>query len=600
MPRAVYALTHISAGDLLRAEVAAGTEYGKRVKSYMDSGSLVPDDVVITIVKDRLSRPDAQERGWLLDGYPRSASQAAALTNAGIQPELFILLEVPEDILVDRVAGRRMDPVTGKIYHLTYEPPESPEVAARLTQRSDDTEDKVCHRLTATDCFDAQVRNRLKTHRENVDAVLSSYQSCTQKVDGNRPKETVFADIDHLLAQLQESRLEEVGASLVARSMAWAFEHGFEGSPASQRKAAEQLRAAASVLASSSGSPLDIKKPSWYGIPTLLNTIPHTRDIRQYFYRDVSAATKNAVEAGLKRLKAVLVIPELNPEMDVYRIGTLMELLREMAFAFANDGKRVRVCVQGSMGKGIFAGMPLQLAGARRMLDNMDWGEYGAKENNFVRTGSVGANEPQEDDDIFIIMAPQNAVGNCIIDDLEGMVNAAGQRPVIIVNPRLKDIPSSGGVMQIKGREKRLAFVDSFFPCYHFRLLYTSGTQYPILGAVRRAYPTPYEVFQRVDGPYGSGIEEYRMLRTFDAAPSAQDIGDAFSGTLNGQHQDSGHLSADCYFLRVHIRHFSPPKREKMVAKSRVSADFHEWRLLLVATSKCCSVVQLHVASITI
>eukprot|EP00850_Spirogloea_muscicola_P015247 SM000115S23926 [mRNA] locus=s115:247964:252870:- [translate_table: standard] len=374
-----------------------------------------------------------------------------------------------------------MDPVTGKIYHLTYEPPESPEVAARLTQRSDDTEDKVCNRLTATDRFDAQV-------------------------DGNRPKETVFADIDHLLAQLQESRLEE------------------------QQKAAEQLRAAASVLASSSGSPLDLKKPSWYGIPTLLNTIPHTRDIRQYFYRDVSAATKNAVEAGLKRLKAVLVIPELNPEMDVYRIGTLMELLREMAFAFANDGKRVRVCVQGSMGKGIFAGMPLQLAGARRMLDNMDWGEYGAKENNFVRTGSVGANEPQEDDDIFIIMAPQNAVGNCIIDDLEAMVNAAGQRPVIIVNPRLKDIPSSGGVMQIKGREKRLAFVDSFLPCYHFRLLYTSGTQYPILGAVRRAYPTPYEVFQRVDGPYGSGIEEYRMLRTFDAAPTAQDIGDSFSG----------------------------------------------------------------------
>lgn len=181
-----FGLTHISAGDLLREEVAAGTEYGLRVKAFMDAGSLVPDDVVITLVKERLARPDAQSRGWLLDGYPRSASQAAALEAAGIRPELFILLNVPDELLVDRVVGRRLDPVTGKIYHLTYSPPESEEVAARLTRRSDDSEEKVVHRL--------------RTHKDNVDAVISTYAPILMTVDGNRPKEQVFADIEKLLS----------------------------------------------------------------------------------------------------------------------------------------------------------------------------------------------------------------------------------------------------------------------------------------------------------------------------------------------------------------------------------------------------------------
>lgn len=181
-----YGLTHISAGDLLREEVAAGTDYGRRVKEFMDAGALVPDDVVITIVKERLARQDAETRGWLLDGYPRSASQAAALEAAGIRPELFILLEVPDELLVDRVVGRRLDPVTGKIYHLTFSPPQSEEVAARLTRRSDDSEEKVVRRL--------------RTHKENVDAVVSTYGPVLRTVDGNKSKEEVFSKIDELLS----------------------------------------------------------------------------------------------------------------------------------------------------------------------------------------------------------------------------------------------------------------------------------------------------------------------------------------------------------------------------------------------------------------
>eukprot|EP00245_Coleochaete_scutata_P017902 TRINITY_DN9029_c0_g1_i1.p1 TRINITY_DN9029_c0_g1~~TRINITY_DN9029_c0_g1_i1.p1 ORF type:complete len:321 (+),score=70.73 TRINITY_DN9029_c0_g1_i1:158-1120(+) len=187
-----YGLTHISAGDLLRAEVAAGTEYGKKAKAYMDAGDLVPDDVVVTMVKARLAQRDAQEKGWLLDGYPRSASQAAALESGGIRPDIFVVLEVPDEILVDRVVGRRQDPVTGKIYHLKYSPPESAEIAARLTQRSDDTEEKV--------------KNRLSTHKSNVASVLSTYEDILAVVDGNRPKDSVFEDVDSLLQKLQEVR----------------------------------------------------------------------------------------------------------------------------------------------------------------------------------------------------------------------------------------------------------------------------------------------------------------------------------------------------------------------------------------------------------
>ncbi|XP_016461537.2 adenylate kinase, chloroplastic [Nicotiana tabacum] len=192
-----YGLVHIAAGDLLRAEIAAGSENGKQAKEYMDKGKLVPDEIVVTMVKERLNGPDSQEKGWLLDGYPRSSSQAIALKEFGFQPDLFILLEVPEEILVERVVGRRLDPVTGKIYHLKYSPPETEEIAARLTQRFDDTEEKV--------------KLRLHTHHQNVEAVLSLYKDITVKVNGSASKQDVFAQIDDALTQLQEQKQGKLG-----------------------------------------------------------------------------------------------------------------------------------------------------------------------------------------------------------------------------------------------------------------------------------------------------------------------------------------------------------------------------------------------------
>ncbi|OAY58689.1 adenylate kinase, chloroplastic isoform X2 [Manihot esculenta] len=193
-----YGLVHVAAGDLLRAEIASGSENGKRAKEYMEKGQLVPNEIVVMMVKERLLQPDAQENGWLLDGYPRSLSQATALMEFDFWPDLFILLEVPEELLVERVVGRRLDPVTGKIYHLKYSPPESEEIAARLTQRFDDTEEKV--------------KLRLHTHHQNVEAVLSLYKDVILKVDGSVSKEDVFAQIHRALTKLLEDKKATSGS----------------------------------------------------------------------------------------------------------------------------------------------------------------------------------------------------------------------------------------------------------------------------------------------------------------------------------------------------------------------------------------------------
>ncbi|KAF7806490.1 adenylate kinase 5, chloroplastic [Senna tora] len=475
-----FGLVHISTGDLLRAEVAAGTEIGNKAKEYMNAGRLVPDEIVNAMVTARLSREDAKQKGWLLDGYPRSSAQAESLEKMQIRPDIYIVLDVPDEILIDRCVGRRLDPVTGKIYHIKNFPAETEEIKSRLITRPDDTEEKV--------------KSRLEIYKKNAEAVSSSYSNITNKINGNRPKEVVFKEIDSLLSQVQNDKVK-------------------------------MIKAEKSIL--------DIKKgqesssqDKWRGIPTRLNNIPHSREIRKYFYDDVLLATQRAVKGGKTLLKVDINIPELNPEMDVYRIGTLMELVRDLALSFADDGKRVKVCVQGSMGEGALAGMPLQLAGTRKILEFMDWGDYGAK-GTFINIGSIGAAEVEELDDMYILVAPQNAVGNCIIDDLRAMTNAAKHRPVILINARLKDLPGSSGIMQTMGREQRLEYAASFESCYFFRLLYYAGTQYPIMGALRMSYPYRYELYKRVDEPSG---EKYVMLSTFPERPTTDEINDVFEG----------------------------------------------------------------------
>ncbi|XP_047157748.1 adenylate kinase 5, chloroplastic [Vigna umbellata] len=477
-----FGLVHISTGDLLRAEVAAGTEIGNKAKEFMNAGQLVPDEIVTAMVAARLSLEDAKQKGWLLDGYPRSLGQAQSLEKMQIRPDVYIVLDVPDEILIDRCVGRRLEPVTGKIYHLTFFPPETEEIKARLVTRPDDTEEKV--------------KSRLNIYKQNAEAVSSSYSNTIHKIDGSNSKEAVFNEIESLLSQLQHNKVKLV-------------------------KSGEK-----SIPDSKKGR-TSLSQDKWRGIPTRLNNIPHSREIRKYFYDDVLQATERAINDGKTRLKVDINIPELNPEMDVYRIGTLMELVRALALSFADDGKRVKVCVQGSMGDGALAGMPLQLAGTRKILEFMDWGDYGAK-GTFINIGSIGAAEVGEQDDMFILVAPQNAVGNCIIDDLRAMTNAAEHRPVILVNARLKDLPGSSGIMQTMGRDQRLKYAASFESCYFFRLLYYAGTQYPIMGAIRMTYPNQYELYKRVDE--SPGKEKYAILSTFTQRPSTDEINDAFQG----------------------------------------------------------------------
>lgn len=132
-------------------------------------------------VSDRLAEEDCAKNGWLLDGFPRTQAQAQALADAGVSADCFIFLDVPDDILVERVVGRRTDPETGDIYHMTFSPPEDEEVLGRLVQRSDDTEEKV--------------KVRLEQFHANVDAVKDSYTDIAVSVDGTQNPEEVSSTI---------------------------------------------------------------------------------------------------------------------------------------------------------------------------------------------------------------------------------------------------------------------------------------------------------------------------------------------------------------------------------------------------------------------
>lgn len=136
-----YRIPHISSGDLLRAAVKEGTPLGIEADKHMKLGHLVPDDVVIGMILERVAKEDCA-KGFMLDGFPRTRPQAealdAAMTKAGLALDAVVLVEVPDALLEERACGRRTDPQTGKIYHLTYDPPPA-DIVDRLVHRADDT-----------------------------------------------------------------------------------------------------------------------------------------------------------------------------------------------------------------------------------------------------------------------------------------------------------------------------------------------------------------------------------------------------------------------------------------------------------------------------
>lgn len=142
-----FRIPHISSGDMLRAAVKEGTQLGQEADRYMKAGQLVPDEVVIGMILERIAKPDCA-KGFMLDGFPRTRPQAAALdaamTKAGVALDAVVLIEVPDSLIVDRITGRRSDPATGRIYHIEFDPPPA---GLEVVQRKDDTVEAVTTRL---------------------------------------------------------------------------------------------------------------------------------------------------------------------------------------------------------------------------------------------------------------------------------------------------------------------------------------------------------------------------------------------------------------------------------------------------------------------
>ena len=190
----LYGLTHISTGDIFRKNVADGTDLGVEAKRYMDEGKLVPDGVVIAMVKDRLSQPDCDD-GFMLDGFPRTLPQAEALNDAldsmGKQLDAVVAIEVPRDVLMGRLTSRRQCRGCGRIYNVMGEMPAADGVCdscgGEVYQRDDDTVEAATKRLNDYDAITSQL------------VPYYSAQGVLREIDGNRPVEDVFADVKAVL-----------------------------------------------------------------------------------------------------------------------------------------------------------------------------------------------------------------------------------------------------------------------------------------------------------------------------------------------------------------------------------------------------------------
>ncbi|HOK65807.1 MAG TPA: adenylate kinase [Anaerohalosphaeraceae bacterium] len=192
-----YGLAHLSSGDILRAERAAGTELGRKAQSYMDSGGLVPDDLIIDMMIGAIKKAGA--KGYVLDGFPRTVVQAegldAALKKAGERIDAIVSLEVPDEAILDRMTGRRSCPKCGAVYHIV-----------NLKPKVDGQCDKGCGPLMQRkDDSPEVVSNRLKTYHEQTAAVLGYYQrnrSRIIQINADQPIDEVSQAIFTALGRL--------------------------------------------------------------------------------------------------------------------------------------------------------------------------------------------------------------------------------------------------------------------------------------------------------------------------------------------------------------------------------------------------------------
>lgn len=191
---AEYNIPHISTGDIFRANIKNGTELGKRAKSYMDKGELVPDELTVEILLDRVAQDDCKE-GYVLDGFPRTIPQAEVLDDAlgklSAKVDYAINVDVPDDAIVARMSGRRSCPDCGTVYHIVYNKPAKEgtcdKCGASLVQRADDAEETV--------------RNRLKVYHDQTAPLIDFYEKkgALKTVDGTQDMKQVTDNIFAIL-----------------------------------------------------------------------------------------------------------------------------------------------------------------------------------------------------------------------------------------------------------------------------------------------------------------------------------------------------------------------------------------------------------------
>ena len=192
-----FGIPQISTGDMLRAAVKAGTPLGLAAKAVMDKGQLVSDDIIIGLVKDRLTQPDAAN-GALFDGFPRTIPQAEALQAAGIPIDFVLEIQVPDAEIVERMSGRRVDPVSGRTYHIKYNPP-------KVEGKDDVTGDPLIQR---DDDREEVVRKRLDVYHSQTEALVGFYSGLAESGDKTAPKYRAISGlgaIDAITARVFEA-----------------------------------------------------------------------------------------------------------------------------------------------------------------------------------------------------------------------------------------------------------------------------------------------------------------------------------------------------------------------------------------------------------
>jgi adenylate kinase len=172
-----YNIPQISTGDMLRAAVKAGSELGRQAKSFMDSGGLVPDDVIIGLVKERIQENDCKN-GFLFDGFPRTIPQADALREAGVEIDFVVEIDVDDEEIIKRLSGRRVHPDSGRTYHIDFNPPKTAGIddvtGEPLIQRDDDKEDTI--------------KKRLEVYHEQTELLVEYYSTQAQNGSNASPK----------------------------------------------------------------------------------------------------------------------------------------------------------------------------------------------------------------------------------------------------------------------------------------------------------------------------------------------------------------------------------------------------------------------------